>query len=257
VASASPLCGLLEHPHHRVRFLAADIVSLMIAREARDRTAGIPKSLPLPAELVEIFLGRLCTDESPDVRARAADVIGYLEPCRALAALMPLAEDSEWFVRLHAVRALSRPKLTSLASLASRLTDPHWRVHEAATQALCARGRTGLERLLEHFSTTDDRYSQDQIAEQIERAGLIPMLLHAYGDPAKRTETRFIEQMIRLGKSALLGGALLSQSSPPENGGRVLALLAPSAPNSGSLQRAAPTSVGESTDASAPLAEAS
>lgn len=203
LAQAAHLQSLLESPHRRVRFLAADLVSASIERETASRSgrdlardhapsevADIAVTLSaltqreaaqrsghdrsrLPPEVRGIFLTRLRVDGNPDVRARAADVIGRLEDERALPALSELLEDPEWFVRLHAVRALAHRELPTLEVLTRRLTDAHWRVREAAAQALCAQGGPGIGRLLEHFLSTEDRYSREQAAEQFERAGLI------------------------------------------------------------------------------------
>ena len=203
LAQAGHLLPLLESSHPRVRFLAADVISELAEREAADRSehgrahggfssqiADIsltPSALteasraadgdrdesPVPPEIAPIFLTRLRLDANPDVRARAADVIGWMKADRASPALSELSEDPEWFVRLHAVRALAHQSPSAIEAFARRLTDPHWRVREAATQALCAQGRAGFDRLLEHFLSTEDRYSQEQVAEQFERAGLI------------------------------------------------------------------------------------
>jgi HEAT repeats len=173
VALAAHLRPLLENPHRRVRFLAADVVSGLVQRGGVDSSGHRLERDRLPPEIAEIFLTRLWLDEHPDVRARAADVLGHLEDERTAQALLRLAEDPQWFVRLRAVRALAHYRFAPFAILTQRLTDAHWRVREAAAQALCAQGQPGVDRLVEHFLSTEDRYSQEQVAEQLERAGLI------------------------------------------------------------------------------------
>ena len=145
----------------------------------------------------------MAIDEDPDVRARAADVVAHLEPSRAATVLTPLLGDSTWFVRLHAVRALRHQEFTSLA-LSRRLTDPHWRVREAAVQTLLARVHSGIRRLLEHFLTTEDAYSREQVVEQIERAGLIPAIIEACGELGRELETQFALEMVRRGFGEVL-----------------------------------------------------
>jgi len=205
----------LEHPHPRVRLLASEVVFLMVQREAAE--GGDPgfNCEHLPAEVAEIFLTRLARDHDPDVRARAADVVARLEPFCALPVLTPLLGDSAWFVRLHAVRALRHQRTAPLALLSQRLTDPHWRVREAAARTLFTRGRSGVRRLFEHFLTTDDRYSQEQVAEQIERGGLVAFALENYGESGRELETRVVEAMVLRGFGDILLPALRN-GTPPE-----------------------------------------
>ncbi|HEY6292773.1 MAG TPA: HEAT repeat domain-containing protein [Terriglobia bacterium] len=198
---------LLVHPHGRARFLAADVIAVMLRQEAKraGAAAGPESSSNFPPEVAEIVLTRLVVDENADVRARAADVAGYLQHPRAMSAILALLTDAEWFVRLHAVRAIAYQKLMPLAAVRDRLTDPNWRVREASAQTLSARGGLGVEYLLDPFVNTADRYSQEQVAEQIVRAGLLPSLVASFGITGRERETRFIEGIIRLGK----GDALL------------------------------------------------
>ncbi|HUI44226.1 MAG TPA: HEAT repeat domain-containing protein [Terriglobia bacterium] len=196
---AAPLRRLLEHADRRVRAVAADVVSIIFERAAAERPGGRLHLAGLAPELAEIFVTRLAADECPDVRARACDVIARLDSSIALPPLLQLADDFEWYVRLHAVRALGRLTITSLTALRQRLTDRHWRVREAAAQTLSARGARGLEALLEHFLTTEDRYSQEQVAEQIARAALMPACLEALAAPGGAVEARFVARMTRIG----------------------------------------------------------
>jgi HEAT repeat protein len=205
---AADLGGLLHHTHRRVRFLAADVIATMTQREAKMAQQIRPSPSAVPAPIAEIFLTAFLTDDNPDVRARAADVIGPLEDRRAERALLLLLDDAEWFVRLHATRALAERRPLDLAPLGRRLTDSNWRVREAAVQTLAAQGDRGVRLLLTHFLSTEDRYSRDQVAEHMERMGLIPSLLAAFGEPGAERETRFIEGIIHLGRTAALSTAL-------------------------------------------------
>lgn len=208
---ASDLGAMLQHPHRRVRFLAADLIATMVQRSGTPtQPCCIPHS-PLLDPVADIFLTALVTDQSADVRARAADVVARLDDGRAVPALLTLLNDAEWFVRLHAVRALADCGPVPLEAFGSKLTDPNWRVREAAAQALAAQGERGARFLLAHFRATNDRYSREQVAEQIERLGLIPSLVAAFGGPDD-TETQFIEGMVRLGRTASLRLAL--QNAP-------------------------------------------
>ena len=202
------LGAMLQHPHRRVRFLAADLAAAMM-EQSRDHVKRwyLPHG-PLLDPIADIVLTGLITDQNPEVRARAADVIAHLDDERAIAALLILLGDSEWFVRLHATRALAECEFVPLQALGGVLTDPNWRVREAAAQALSVQGQRGVGFLLAHFRTTTDRYSREQAAEQIERLGLIPSLVAEFGDTCANAERQFIDGMVRLGRMASLRDAL-------------------------------------------------
>jgi HEAT repeat protein len=215
VTQAWALQRLLQHAHPRVRFLASDVVALIVQRESAESHPKGFDSNRLAPEVAEIFLTRLAEDENPDVRARAAGVVARLEPTHAMPVLATLLGDPAWFVRLHAVRELRHQRLAPLSLVSQRLTDPNWRVREAAAQTLATRGRSGLQKLLEHFLATGDRYSQEQVVEQVERAGLVPSILEAYGEPGRKVETHFVEEMVVRGFGNTLLPAL-QKDAPPE-----------------------------------------
>lgn len=220
---ASELGAMLQHPHRRVRFLAADLVATMAQRNGNPEPPWHFPHGPLLDPIAEIFLTGLATDPNPDVRARAADVIAHLEDSRALPALLVLLEDPEWFVRLHAVRAAAELRPTPLQELGNRLTDPNWRVREATVHAVAVKGRRGVSFLLAHFHVADDRYSREQVAEEIERLGLLPSLVAVFGAPGADAETQFIKGMVRLGRTASLRAAL--QNAPEQKRKEVVAEL--------------------------------
>ena len=119
--------------------------------------------------------------------------------------LLTLLEDPLWFVRLHTVRALSARKYQPQApQIALRLTDENWMVREAAAKALLAFGQLGLNHLYEHFLGTQDRYSREQIADAMQRGGLITDLLNDYGNAPDGREGKVIEQLARMGKTSYL-----------------------------------------------------
>jgi HEAT repeat protein len=203
----------LNHSHRRIRFLATDIIREMVAREGAWEEDFVMDSKIFSLELIEAFLTRLCFDENPDVRARAAPVVAHLADPRSTPVLLTLLEDAQWFVRLHAVRALAKRKYISQAPhVAQRLTDPHWMVREAAARTLLVFGRVGSDHLAAHFLSTEDRYSREQIADEMQRAGLIPNLLAQFGSAENGMESRVIEQFAQMGKTSYLV-AILHHSS--------------------------------------------
>lgn len=207
----------LAHDHPRVRYLATDIVRGMVEREtAANGDLPLRPDVFRP-ELAEAFLGKLAVDVNPDVRARAAPVIARLEYPRSVPVLAKLLDDSQWFVRLHTLRAIANPGYCALTEMiAQRLSDPHWRVREAAARTLVTLGQAGIDCLLDLFSQTQDRYSREQVAEELERTGLIPVLLQDYGSAEHQRETRAIEHLAEMGKTSTLLGILLKSPEPEQ-----------------------------------------
>lgn len=213
---APGLLSSLTHSHRRVRFLATDIIREMVERQSTVEEDFVLDAKNFPPELAEVFVGQLCFDENPDVRARAAPVISYLSDPRSTPVLLTLLEDSQWFVRLHAVRALAKRKfLPQAQQVAQRLTDPHWMVREAAARTLLVFGRAGSEQLAQHFLETEDRYSREQIADEMQRAGLIPNMLAQYASGRDGAETEVIDMLVQMGKTSYLVSVL--QGSPERN----------------------------------------
>ncbi len=205
IEQAGKLLPALKHSNGRIRFQAVDIIREMAERQAAVDETFVLDSKTFTTELAEIFLGRLCLDDNPDVRARAAPVIACLADPRATPVLLTLLEDAQWFVRLHAARALARRKDMPRAKLiAHRLTDTQWMVREAVTRTLLAYGRAGFEELLDQLLNTQDRYTKEQIADAFQRAGLIPALLAQYAKDGEGIETRVLEQLVYMGKTSYL-----------------------------------------------------
>jgi len=199
----------LRHPNPRIRFLSTDIIREMVEREAAGKTDFCLDRRNLQADLAEVFLVEMAFDENPDVRARAAAVISYLADPRAVPLLLTLLEDAAWFVRLHAVRALAKRRFLSQAGkIAGALTDPNWRVREAAVRTLRSFGPVGRERLTEHFLRTDDRYSREQIADEFQRAGLIPDLLLQCAENGNGREARVLGHLAEMGKTSYIVSVL-------------------------------------------------
>ncbi len=199
---APGLAGSLRHPHRRIRFLATDVIREMVEREAStDKAFTLDNRLP--RELLDLFLNALCRDQNPDVRARIAPVLAYLDDPRGLQALLALLQDPQWFVRLHAVRAMAKPRFVPhVDNLVARLSDTHWMVREAAVQTLSQLER--LDRLCESFLATQDRYGKEQIADEWQRAGVISQLVWQYAQASREQETRVLQQLVAMGKTSYM-----------------------------------------------------
>lgn len=223
IGQAGKLQPALEHSNGRIRFQAVDIIREMAERQAAGDETFALDSRTFTSELTEIFLGRLCLDDNADVRARAAAVISFVADPRATPVLTTLLEDTQWFVRLHAARALAKRKDLSCAKLiAHRLTDSQWMVREAVTRTMLAYGRAGLDELLNQLLNTQDRYAKEQIADAFQRAGLLPVLLAQYAIDGDGIESRVLKQLVQMGKTSYIM-AVLANGSDERLRGKFLA----------------------------------
>jgi HEAT repeat protein len=206
----------LTHANHRFRFFVVDS-----AREICNRAAegSVLNKNDFSTDFYEAILNFSAVDEFPDVRARAANIVKHFRDSRSVAALRLLLSDENEFVRLHAVRACSDRYYIDLIPEVSRLMrDPKWRVRESAAKSLGEIGG-GLSELYGEFVKTTDVYQSEQIAEQIQRGGLMPHIiaeLHEGGEARKRAFT-VCQKLALLQKTSLLSMIL----SAPELGDEV------------------------------------
>lgn len=207
--SASELRDSLRHTNPRIRFLATDVMREIVEREASGRPEFRLDSRNLKDEMTEIFLADLPFDNNPDVRARSAPVIARLAGERAASMLLKLLEDPVWFVRLHTVRSFAGNRFLPYAVRISKtLTDTNWRVRETAVRTLRGFGQPGLDLLTTHFLSTRDRYSREQIADEFQRAGLVPALLTRCTETGNGQETAVLRHLAEMGKTSYLIAAL-------------------------------------------------
>ena len=191
------LLPALRHSHPRIRSLAMELLRLFVRREAAHDPEFLLTREILSPEIAYLLLTDLYQDAVGEVRARAAEVIAYLDDPRAGTVLYGLCSDSLWHVRHHTVRALARQRHSTpllLSGVRDCLHDPYWRVREAAIQTLIALGPSGKQQLYESFLTCDHQATRQQIVEIIERKGLMVSLIDAYGRGASGVEARVVEQ---------------------------------------------------------------
>lgn len=209
LSNACRLKASLRQANPRIRFLAVDVIREMAEREAAGNPDFLLDASNLDRQLVEMLLTELPIDPNPDVRARVAPLIARIDDARAAPILSTLVEDAAWFVRLHAVRSLAGRRFHSHAEwLAGALTDPDWRVREAAVRTLKAHGPAGMDQLMAHFLGTQDRYSREQIADEFQRAGLIPQLVARCAETGNGRETTVLRHLVEMGKTSCMVSAL-------------------------------------------------
>ncbi|MGH9447075.1 MAG: HEAT repeat domain-containing protein, partial [Terriglobia bacterium] len=171
---AGQLASPLQDPNARLRFLASRALREMVA----SRSSLLPVSAPAREagqEVTRLVLTRLPEDENPEVRAAAADLSGWFsEDAQARRPLLRLIKDPEWFVRLHAVRALGQSGTGECVDeLLTCITDGDWRVREAAVQAIARSSPDGRLQLVSAFLQTEDSYAREQIVEELQFSGML------------------------------------------------------------------------------------
>jgi HEAT repeats len=214
---AGELQASLLHENPRIRFLATEVIREMVEREAADNPDFYLDGKNMNGEMIETFLKNLPFDSNPDVRARAAPVIAYLVDRHAASTLVNLLEDPAWFVRLHAARSLAKRRFLSHADrISSALTDTNWRVRETAVRTMRDFGPVGLDLLTAHFLATRDRYSREQVADELQRAGLIPNLLLHCMETGNGRETAVLRHLAEMGKTSYMISVLENEEGKGE-----------------------------------------
>ncbi len=211
VSDLGEFLPFLADTEPRVRFAMVDAIREIFAQSGNPPLAGAEVSADLRRALMS-----LCEDGSPDVRARAAGVVASFQDTATVAALRKLLEDDNQFVRLHAIRAASRPCYRELLPHILRLvTDKSWRVREAAVHSLAGLGSEGLERLAEVFLSTSDRYAAEQIADELQRSGALAQMAKAMVGREVEVVRQLGAKMVALERTAALAHILLTAESQP------------------------------------------
>ena len=170
VSDLDHFVAFMEEPNSRFRFLAVDTIREICHKALA--TSHVASDFPLV--LRRWFLEAAVRDDSADVRARSAVVVGYFRDPSATEALRVLLRDDNEFVRLHAVRACGDPYYADLiGDILQRITDEKWRVREAAVRMLAGFDRFGWRQLQTVLVNTSDRYASEQIIDELQRSGVV------------------------------------------------------------------------------------
>lgn len=195
---APDLLPSLSHSNRQIRLHTTEVLRMMVCREAvRQPHFNLTEELITPP-MVEVLVTGLAVDVSAEIRARAAEVLVYLSDQRAPHALHNLLLDSQWFVRLRTLRAVAHlrhavPPLN--LDIRNFLGDPHWQMREAAIQALISLGYEERLELYEFYLSTPDRSVRQQIAEVIQRSGLMSELVEEYSTGVKGVNALMMEEL--------------------------------------------------------------
>jgi HEAT repeat protein len=151
------------------------------ARELIARVLGELANKTLGEDLLT-----LAADPLPEVRASAARALAKVPPEVSFPVLSILALDTEWFVRLRAVIALSTIEHHGKTYVLLRaLCDLNRHVRQRAAWAL-ARLQHGKEEILEKVVATRDNYALQAFLSELERGDSLDAALEGLGKIVNR-----------------------------------------------------------------------
>jgi HEAT repeat protein len=236
LACLPALLPSLCHANRQIRLHATEILQTMVCREAVRHPCFTLTEKLLTPPMVELLLTGLAVDISAEVRARAAEVLVFLDDPRATPVLHNLLLDPQWFVRLRTLRALAHLRQTAAPlrlDIRDFLHDPHWQVREAAIHALISLGQEERHQLYEYYLTCPDRIIREQIVEVIQRTGLMSALVEEYCRGTKGVDALVVEQLAT--DAAPTGLAGIFRTLSPEIRQKFLERFPPSAVSRGRL----------------------
>jgi len=224
-AGMCELLPLLADERPRMRFFIVDTI-----RELLSAPDAPP---PPPDDACEggfwSVMLQAVHDTFEDVRARSAAVLRHLRSPRGRQALRRLLEDPNEFVRLHAVRACAADKDPGLVpDVKLRIFDSFWRVREAAARALLQMGPEGEAELYACYIRSQDRYANEQMTEEMQRAGAVRELVYALAGTSENAPlARMVcRKLAELGCTQQLQSALLDARTPAQARIALLTMLA-------------------------------
>lgn len=212
--SATALLPSLKSASTKARIIAVEALAGMV-RRASAHPSHPQGEVKLPGELLEALRGDMRHDPRAEVRAWTATILSQVECAGTRELLLSLRDDPEWLVRLHALRALASWRDASLlGELSQGLEDPHWQVRECAVQELYAAGQCGIHAIFSALSNIRDPRFLEEVAEGIQRFGLVPELARAFQKEKDEGAYRAVRRLIDMGKLSYLGFALARGSQP-------------------------------------------
>lgn len=159
------LAPLLDDNDPGVRFWAATLLA------------------PYPTLATPALVARV-SDVDANVRAAAVETLAGRRGRRPLAAALRLLDDPEWFVRVHAARAVGRLGAPSdVARVVPLLGDDRWWVRSAAKDALRTLG-LGAAEVLRQTLDDGDAFARNGAAEVLQDVGYVDALIASGRDRA-------------------------------------------------------------------------
>jgi HEAT repeat protein len=188
----------LRHANRQIRLRTTEVLRMMVCREAiRQPHFNLTEELLTPP-MAELLLTGLAVDSSAEIRASVAEVLVFLTDPRTPSVLHNLLLDPQWFVRLRTLRALAHLRQAAAPlhlDIRNFLRDPRWQVREAAIQALISLGQEEKHELYEYYLRSADHTVRDEIAEVIQRTGLMSALVEDYSAGVKGVDALVVEEL--------------------------------------------------------------
>ncbi len=151
---------------------------------------------------------RKLTHPNPEIRAKAARALGKIGDPSAIPSLLESGSDPVWFVRLQVCRALGRMGNGKIIDfLCQRLTDENWQVRAAAAESLRQMGFPAFSALIKILMEGEDRYAREQIAEEMQRSGIVDELIDALEHPENEKaemSKQFLSSLVKLKVTSLM-----------------------------------------------------
>lgn len=154
------------------------------------------------------ILMRKLTHPNPEIRSKSARALGKIRDPLAVSKLIEVGEDNVWFVRLQVCRALGMiGDEKAIDFLSQRLTDENWQVRSAAAESLRQIGSPAFSALIKILTDGGDRYAKEQIAEEMQRSGIVDELIDALEHPGhEKAEMgkQFLSSLAKLKVTSLM-----------------------------------------------------
>lgn len=162
------------------------------------------------------LIGKLASP-NPEIRAKAARALGKIREPSVVPSLLRAGEDKVWFVRLQVCRALGMiGDVKAIDFLSRRLTDENWQVRATAAESLRQLGSPAFSALIKILTEGEDRYAKEQIAEEMQRSGIVDELINSLDNPMGEMgdlSKQFLLSLANLGVTSLMEQASLSHPS--------------------------------------------
>lgn len=156
-------------------------------------------------------LSPLLSHSDPEVRAKTAKALGKINDPSVLPDLLKMDQEPVWYVRLQVCRSLGLLRDSrGIDFLTNRLMDENWQVRAAAAEALFTIGTPALFAIAQRLKEHQDRYSREQIAEELHRSGMVEEFVNSLehlDDPLSELKRSLLMALASLGMKSFLSWA--------------------------------------------------
>lgn len=176
--------------------------------DARTLCLGIDCLGEIGSKKATSYLIPLLSHADPEVRAKTAKALGKIQDPSVIPNLLAMDQEPVWYVRLQVSRSLGLfrdPR--AIDFLMKRLLDENWQVRAAAAEALLKIGPPALSAIVEMLKVNKDRFAKEQIAEELQRSGMVEEMVHSladWNDPLLELKRSLLISLVSLGMTQFL-----------------------------------------------------